>query len=141
MTTSNKVWHKSWKLPSVRSTVDTVCDQLLAAAQERGFDEQGLFGIHLALEEVLVNAIHHGNHDDPAKMVDVESLITPEKLDLSITDEGTGFDPDGLPDPRCEKNLYKSSGRGVLLIRAYMDVVEYNERGNCVHLIKYRTRK
>lgn len=138
MTTSNKVWHKSWVLPSVRSTVDTVCGELLEAVRVRGFGEQELFGIHLALEEVLVNAIQHGNRGDAAKTISVESLITPEKIDMSITDEGTGFDPDGLPDPRCEKNLYKCSGRGVLLIRAYMDVVEYNDRGNCVHLIKYR---
>ena len=139
MTTSNKVWHKSWKLPSVRATVDTVCGQLLEAVRERDFGEEEIFGIHLALEEALVNAIQHGNQGDAAKFVSVESLITPEKIDLSITDEGTGFNPEGLPDPRCEKNLYKCSGRGVLLIRAYMDVVEYNDRGNCIHMVKYRT--
>lgn len=106
--------------------------------QDRGYDEQEQFGVHLALEEAFMNAIQHGNHGDAAKRLFVESLITPEKIDISIADEGTGFDPEGLPDPRQGNNLYKCSGRGVLLIRAYMDVVEYNDRGNCVHLIKFR---
>lgn len=138
MTASNKVWHKSWELTSTRSAVGGVCQELLAAVQERGFDAQELFGVHLALEEAFMNAIQHGNQGDASKKIAVESLITPEKIDISITDEGTGFNPDGLPDPRCNSNLYKCSGRGVLLIRAYMDIVEYNERGNCVHLVKFR---
>lgn len=138
MTTSNKVWHKSWDIPSTRAATEAVCQELLEAVQMRGYDAQELFGVHLALEESFMNAIQHGNHADPVKRISVESLITPEKIDISITDEGTGFNPEGLPDPRQGNNLYKCSGRGVLLIRAYMDVVEYNERGNCVHLIKFR---
>ena len=140
MTTSNKVWHKSWDLPSTRTAVEPVCQELLEAVRIRGFDAQELFGVHLAMEEAFMNAIQHGNMGDAEKRIFVESLITPEKIDISITDEGTGFDPDGLPDPRKGNNLYKCSGRGVLLIRAYMDVVEYNDRGNCVHLVKYRVQ-
>ena len=97
------------------------------------------FAVHLSLEEAFVNAIRHGNHDDPTKTISVDCLITPDKFDISIADEGYGFDPQGIPDPRCNSNLYKSSGRGVLLIQSYMDVVEYNSRGNCIHMVKYRT--
>lgn len=132
------VWHKSWNISSVRREAEAVCQELLEAVQIRGYDEHELFGVHLALEEAFMNAIQHGNHGDPAKRISIDSLITPEKIDISITDEGTGFNPKGLPDPRHGNNLYKCSGRGVLLIRAYMDVVEYNERGNCVHLVKFR---
>lgn len=138
---SNTVWHKSWDLPGKRSEAEAVCQELLEAAQERGYDENETFGVHLALEEAFMNAIHHGNRNDANKRLQVEGLITPEKIDLSITDEGTGFNPNGLPDPRHGDNLYKCSGRGVLLIRAYMDVVEYNERGNCVHMIKFRDKE
>lgn len=138
MTTSNTVWHKSWNIAGIRKEAEAVCQELLDAVRVRGYDDDELFGVHLALEEALMNAIQHGNHGDPSKRISVESLITPEKIDISITDEGSGFNPEGLPDPRQGNNLYKCSGRGVLLIRAYMDVVEYNERGNCVHLIKFR---
>lgn len=141
MSISNTVWHKSWNLSGKRSAIKDVCQEMLNAARQRAFDEDELFGISLALEEAFMNAIQHGNHNDPNKKIAVESLITSEKIDISITDEGVGFDPEGLPDPRQGDNLYKCSGRGVLLIRAYMDVVEYNERGNCVHMIKFRDKE
>jgi serine/threonine-protein kinase RsbW len=141
LTKSETVWHKSWNLPGIRAATEKACEELLDAARRLGYDEEELFGVHLALEEAFMNAIQHGNRGDSSKHVWVESLITPEKIDISITDEGTGFDPDGLPDPRLGDNLYKCSGRGVLLIRAYMDVVEYNDRGNCVHMVKFRDKE
>lgn len=125
-------------MPSTESAAQQICCKILTHAAEQGFDEDALFGIHLAVEEALTNALKHGNQSNPDKKIDIEFLITPEKLDISITDEGTGFFPDDVPDPRFNGNLYKSSGRGVLLIKAYMNVVEYNERGNCVHMVKYR---
>ncbi len=97
-----------------------------------------IFAVHLSLEEAFVNAIKHGNHEDPQKSIRVECLITPDKFDVSIADEGFGFDPNGIPDPRRNSNLYKTTGRGVLLIQSYMDLVEYNSRGNCIHMVKYR---
>jgi len=73
------------------------------------------------------------------KSVSVEYLITPDKFDIRICDEGPGFAPEAVPDPRRRENLYKSSGRGLLLMRSYMDVVEHNNPGNCVHMIKYKS--
>ena len=78
---------------------------------------------------------------DPNKRVHVKYLITPEKFDISIKDDGGGFDPDTVPDPRSEENLYKSSGRGLLLMQSYMDLVQYNKSGNCVHMVKYLKKK
>ena len=141
MTKQDHILHRSWELANTASAVKETNCTILALAAEQGFDEDAVFGIHLALEEAFTNAVVHGNRSNPEKRIDVEFLITPEKLDISITDEGQGFDPDEVPDPRCNGNLYKSSGRGVLLIKAYMDVVEYNQRGNCVHLVKYRRGK
>jgi serine/threonine-protein kinase RsbW len=92
----------------------------------------------LALEESLFNAARHGNKLDPEKTVTVDFLINSEKIDLTVTDQGDGFDPEELPDPRKHENLYKYGGRGVLLMRSYMDVVEFNEKGNQVHMVKYR---
>lgn len=138
MTEAEKILHKSWTLKSTEAESQAVTDEILQTLKDHDFEENMVFAIHLSLEEALVNAIKHGNHSDPAKIVDVQCLITPEKFDVSITDEGFGFDPEGVPDPRCNSNLYKCTGRGVLLIQSYMDVVEYNDRGNCVHMIKYR---
>lgn len=138
LTKQENILHRSWELPNTESAVQRVCQDILKYAAAQGFGEGALFGIHLAMDEALVNAVKHGNKCNPDKKVFVEFLLTPEKLDVSITDQGEGFVPEDLPDPRCNGNLYKVSGRGVLLIRAYMDVVEYNARGNCVHMIKYR---
>lgn len=138
MTKQDHILHRSWQVPNTESAAQQICCKMLRHAAEHGFDEDAIFGIHLAVEEALTNALKHGNQSNPDKKIDVEFLITPEKLDISITDEGTGFFPDDVPDPRFDGNLYKSSGRGVLLIKAYMNVVEYNDRGNCVHMVKFR---
>jgi len=141
VSSSDTVWHKSWNLPGKRAETEAVCVEILDAARQRAYHEDELFGVYLALEEAFMNAVQHGNSGDTEKRVRIESLVTSDKIDVSITDEGTGFNPNGLPDPRQGDNLYKCSGRGVLLIRAYMDIVEYNERGNCVHMVKFRDKE
>ncbi len=138
MTETQNILHKSWQLKSTEAEVKKVACEVLKTLEDHEFGEDTVFAVHLSLEEAFINAIKHGNHDDPQKNISVECLITPGKFDISITDEGFGFDPNGVPDPRCSSNLYKSCGRGVLLIRSYMDVVEYNSRGNCIHMVKYR---
>jgi serine/threonine-protein kinase RsbW len=131
--------HKSRVIASTVPAVEALCRELLEDVGVRGYDEDAVFGIHLAMEEAFLNAVRHGNGDDATKRVRVECRIGPEKFDISIADEGGGFDPEAVPDPRSKENLCKSSGRGVLLMRAYMDAVEYNEAGNCVRMIKYRS--
>ncbi len=138
MTESQNILHKSWQIKSTEREVKGVSGELLKTLEANDFDEDMIFAIHLSLEEAFVNAIKHGNQGDRHKEILVECLIAAEKFDISITDEGFGFDPRGVPDPRCDGNLYKSCGRGVLLIQSYMDVVEYNSRGNCIHMVKYR---
>jgi serine/threonine-protein kinase RsbW len=135
---SNNILHKSWKVSSTEQDVKKLACEMLKTLRDHDFDEDMVFAVHLSLEEAFVNAIKHGNHEDPQKSIKVECLITPDKFDVSIADEGFGFDPKGIPDPRCNSNLYKTTGRGVLLIQSYMDLVEYNSRGNCIHMVKYR---
>ena len=139
MNNGEKILHKSWSLKSTEAEVKQVTCEVLDALRDNDFDDNMIFAVHLSLEEAFVNAIKHGNHGDSEKSIAVDCLISADKVDISIADEGYGFDPQGVPDPRCNGNLYKSSGRGLLLIQSYMDVVEYNSRGNCVHLVKYRT--
>lgn len=123
------------------SKVSGVCDKIISMAKENSFSDDDIFGIHLSLEEALVNAVKHGNKSDVNKKVRVEYLVDRESLSVSISDEGCGFKPDNVPDPRCGDNVFKLGGRGVLLIKEYMDCVEFNESGNTITMVKFKGAK
>lgn len=108
----------------------------LAELKAQGWDAKITHGVHLALDEALVNALRHGNKEDATKRVVVNYLITPEACSFEIADEGEGFDPDSLPDPLAPENLEKPTGRGVFLIRHYMDSVNFNQKGNTIWMKK-----
>jgi serine/threonine-protein kinase RsbW len=121
------------------SELRPVCARILSHTQRLKYADDDLFAIHLAMEEAVVNAVKHGNKQDPARNVVIEYDVTPEKIDLWVTDQGKGFNPETIEDPRLGDNIYKTCGRGVLLIRSYMDSVEYNELGNTVHMVKFNS--
>lgn len=127
---------KTVTIQSSHDLVHTLCKEILQEAKNNHFSQDDLFGIHLSIEEAMINAVRHGNNDDPLKKVHISYTITPGIFDISIEDEGGGFRPATVPDPRCGENLYKASGRGLLLMKAYMDSVEYNHAGNRVRMIK-----
>jgi serine/threonine-protein kinase RsbW len=110
--------------------------ELLGVVRRCGYGEACAFAIRLALEEALLNAVRHGNRMDPTKVVEVEYDIDPHRAIITVTDQGEGFDPAAVPDPTTDENLEKPTGRGVMLMRAYMDQVCFNDRGNQVRLIK-----
>ena len=122
------------------SAMSDPCRQILAAMREKGFSKDDVFAVHLALEEAFLNAVKHGNKMDPSKTVTIDYAIDLEKVDIRIQDQGAGFNPQAVPDPRVGENLYRPEGRGLLLMSAYMHVFEYNERGNGVHMIRYKDR-
>lgn len=95
-----------------------------------------VFAIKLALEEAIINAIKHGNKHDPAKSVHVEARISPQSAEISVEDEGPGFDRICVPDPRRDENLHKCSGRGILLIEAYMNSVKWSNRGRRITMFR-----
>lgn len=110
--------------------------ELLDQLRHHGNSEREVFGIRLALEEAIVNAIRHGHGYDPAKTVRFRYLLAPEGLHAEVCDEGPGFDPDRLPDPLALENLERPGGRGVFLMRHYMTHVQYDPPGNRVSLFK-----
>jgi len=116
-----------------------VQEQILAHVQKAGFSGREFFGIKLALEEALANAIQHGNRLDPAKRVHIEARIAPKKVEFLIEDEGPGFDRGCVPDPTADENLEKCSGRGILLIESYMSRVWWDRGGRRLRMIKERT--
>ena len=102
-----------------------------------GYSPSATFAVRLALEEGLNNAIHHGNCRDPGRKVRIAFDVDEKCVSITITDQGRGFDPAAVPDPRADENLEKPSGRGIMLMRAYMDEVRFNNIGNEVHMIKH----
>ena len=122
------------------SAVVEVCKEILTKLEAHRFGKDDMFAVHLTLEEAFLNAVKHGNRMDPTKKVMLEYLVDEEKVEIRMTDEGEGFDPQNIPDPRVGENLYRPEGRGLLLMNAYMDVVEYNERGNGLRMVRYKKR-
>jgi serine/threonine-protein kinase RsbW len=114
-------------------------EEIVRELEELGWDGRDLFGVRLALEESLSNAIRHGNRLDDAKHVFVQCKLSPERFWLRVSDEGAGFRPKDVPDCTDDANLECCGGRGLALIMAYMTRVEYNERGNCVTMEKIRS--
>jgi serine/threonine-protein kinase RsbW len=129
---------KTIVIPSSHSQICCVCNTILSDVKSRHFSDDDIFGIHLAVEEAIINAVKHGNNGDESKNVRINYFVTDEKFDIEIVDEGVGFTPKDVPDPRQGNNVFKASGRGLLLMKAYMDSVEYNVHGNCVHMVKIK---
>jgi serine/threonine-protein kinase RsbW len=100
--------------------------------------DRDIFGIRLAVEEALINAIKHGNQLDRAKKVRIAYRVAVDRFDVLITDEGRGFDPHDLPDPTAVENLERPCGRGVMLMRHYMTAVDFRGTGNTVCMSKIR---
>jgi serine/threonine-protein kinase RsbW len=127
------------KIPSDTGEARRVLDELLASLGKNQWAEEDTFGIHLAVEEALMNAIKHGNQRDPEKSVHVIYKLSTDRLHISVEDEGQGFNPEEVPDPTLEENLELPSGRGLMLMRTFMSVVDFNERGNRVTMEKQRS--
>jgi serine/threonine-protein kinase RsbW len=110
--------------------------QIIQEAMRQGYAPLPCFAIQLALEEAIVNAIKHGNHYDQTKRIYLQAKVGPEETEITVEDEGKGFDRCEVPDPRCDENLEKCSGRGILLIESYMNSVKWSNRGRRVTMVR-----
>ena len=127
-------------LHEMRVDVEKVQQLVAAALQERGYDSDAMFAMRLCLEEALVNGFRHGNRFQPGLVVRFWATISQDEATFEVEDEGEGFDPAGVPDPTAEENLEIPSGRGVMLMRAYMSEVEYLGAGNRMRMV-FRRKK
>ncbi len=123
-------------LPSDYAAQQIVHERIIAQITNAGATKRDEFAIRLVLEEALTNAMKHGNNLDVDKKVFVKSTLHKNVLTIEIEDEGDGFCPNSLPDPTADENLGRPSGRGVLLMRSFMNEVEYNEKGNRLTMSK-----
>jgi serine/threonine-protein kinase RsbW len=120
-------------LDEARTLQEAIESQLQAGT---AFSDTEIFSIKMALEEAIVNAIKHGNQMDRNKTVRVAYAVRHERFDVMIVDEGPGFDPEDVPDPTAPENLERPCGRGLLLMRHYMTMIEYRGAGNVVVMSK-----
>lgn len=124
------------------SHIEAVADAAAAATdfvKGCGLDEQAAFGIDMAVREAITNAMVHGNQEDETKSVEVIFNCLGNALEIEIRDQGEGFDPTGVPDPTEPANILKTSGRGIFLMRSFMDEVEWFARpegGTTVRMVK-----
>ena len=123
-------------IPSDLDRGREVQTRILAEVDRFKYNSDSAFAIKLGLEEAVVNAIKHGNKLDPKKTVYIEALVGPGQAEIIIEDEGPGFERAGVPDPTEPDNLEKCSGRGILLIEAYMTSVTWSHNGRRMHMVK-----
>lgn len=113
-------------------------EEILKEVCDQGYGENAAFAIKLALEEAMTNAFRHGNKCDPSKQIVVRYHVCAKCVEIEISDQGEGFVPCEVPDPTQPGYIDRPHGRGIMLMRAYLDGVEYSDSGNCVKLIKYK---
>ena len=129
----------SYTLDSTLETVDNAEQTASRIAAETGFDEDQVMQISMAVREAAVNAVLHGNAYDPGKKVKLDFERTAKDLVITIRDQGKGLDLAKIPDPLAPENLLKTSGRGIFLIRSFMDEVQIHpsQTGTEIKLVKH----
>jgi serine/threonine-protein kinase RsbW len=131
-------------LDSTLDSVDSAEELALGLAERAGFGDEDLMKIGMAVRESMVNAVVHGNRYNANKKVRFSVTHSAESLTIRIADEGEGFDVESLPDPLAPENLMRTSGRGIFLIRSFMDEfdIRRRERGGMeVTLVKHAGSK
>jgi serine/threonine-protein kinase RsbW len=124
------------------SRIEAIEDAATCAAEfisRSGIGEESAFGIDMAVREAVTNAVLHGNRQDESKIVEIRFRNSATALEITVRDEGRGFNPEGVPDPTDPQNLLKTSGRGILFMRTFMDEVEWSHHpagGTVVRMVK-----
>lgn len=132
-------WIREEVFPSIAGNGTPLTDEILQQMEKREWPPRDVFGVNMAVVEAITNAMMHGNEYIPEKMVTVTVQISDEIVHLEVRDEGPGFDVTSIPDPRDEANMDCPSGRGILLIHAFMSKVWFNESGNIIFMEKVRS--
>ena len=126
------------------SRIETVAAAAAAVAEfvgRSGVSDDAAFGIDMAVREAVTNAVLHGNRQDENKIVELVLKSSPDAVEISVHDQGPGFNPEDVPDPTATENLLKTSGRGIFFMRTFMDEVDWlirPEGGTTVRMLKRR---
>jgi len=126
-------------ISSALDNLDLVQTLTDCITESMSFDEDSAHWIGMSVREAVTNAIQHGNKLDLSKTVDIRFEVMPDKLSISVKDQGNGFKADDIPNPLDAENLLKPSGRGIFYIRTFMDEVEFrplSQGGMEVYMVK-----
>jgi len=123
-------------LPSEVAAISPFVDKLMLLLRKCGSVSEGVSDVEIALREALANAIIHGNHENPRKHVHVRCRCEPDEIAIAVKDEGRGFDVNTITDPTAPENTGSVHGRGIYLMKAFMDEVRFEEGGVVVHMRK-----
>ncbi len=126
------------RIPSDTTEALRLQERILQMMEERDYSPKDLFAMRLAIEEAVTNAIKHGNQGDRSRHVTINCDLSPERVRVVVADEGNGFIPDDVPDPTLPQYIQRATGRGLILMRAYMDFCEYNAVGNQITMERRR---
>jgi serine/threonine-protein kinase RsbW len=125
-------------LNNQREAIDRLEESIIRETEGHGYPKASRFAIRLSLDEAITNAFKHGHRQLPQELpITIEYAVRPDEVYLAIEDQGPGFDPSLIADPTTEENIERLSGRGVILIRAYMSDVRFSPRGNRIEM-RYR---
>lgn len=126
-------------LPSRIEAIEDAASVVAEFVSRSGIEADAAFGIDMAVREAVTNAVLHGNRQDESKVVEIQFKNSATALEITVRDEGCGFNPDNVPDPTDPRNLLKTSGRGILFMRTFMDEVEWSHHpdgGTVVRMVK-----
>ena len=122
------------QIPSSIDECRRVVDRFINRASDLGVPSENTFALRNGLHEAVVNAVRHGNRQDPNKHVRIACNFVGRDVWFEVEDQGAGFDATSVVDPCTDENRELAGGRGLLLMQHFMSSVEYNERGNCVRM-------
>ena len=126
-----------FKIPSDLRIVKKTSFKILNYLKDLSLDEYTLFRIVLSAEEALINAITYGNKSNRKLPVQIKVIKKPDQVEITIKDQGTGFNYKNLPDPTDDENLPLPCGRGLFIIKKLMDNVSFSDNGSCIKMVKY----
>ena len=124
--------YKKIRIESTVGSLRIVENAIDEATTVIGISQDNYGKILVSAMEAVNNAILHGNHSDPEKMVDIEIAFKSDELQITVTDEGAGFRPEKVPDPTTPENIEALNGRGIYLMSHLADKIQYNKKGNSV---------
>lgn len=128
-------------LPSLIESVDEAAQTAEDFAKSRGFSEDLISSVDLAIRESVANAVKHGNKFDETKKVEVKFADVSDGLEITVRDHGAGFAVDDIPDPTNPENLLKSNGRGILFMNSFMDEVNWENHPDGGMIVKMLKRR